>query len=200
MTVKTAPDKVCVSCSESLHAFQLTVPVAARKAKKSSPVGTALAAVLPSESGAWITKFDEQPPEILTSMLLRSSITDHIAALLRNDCLEDDIFTQRQVESKSILVRAAAMRIVAFVRTCCSGIRSCASQQSQTSATSTSATAYALTATTLGRLRSPSAWVQPSARSSRMRLRLYPATLFAFCFPSPTISLPYYHSGDGRQQ
>ncbi|KAK3726011.1 hypothetical protein LTR37_000159 [Vermiconidia calcicola] len=50
---------------------------------------TALSATLPDRNGFVPTNFDNNPPVILASMLLRSSILDKAAELLRNDSLED---------------------------------------------------------------------------------------------------------------
>jgi baculoviral IAP repeat-containing protein 6 len=52
-------------------------------------VMSALAAILPSLDNFVPTEFDLEPPVLLASMLLRSSILDKAAELLRNDSLED---------------------------------------------------------------------------------------------------------------
>ncbi len=48
-----------------------------------------LSAVLPNELAMVRTDFDINPPTLITAMLLRSSLLDKMAELLRNDSLED---------------------------------------------------------------------------------------------------------------
>ncbi|TKA72159.1 hypothetical protein B0A55_08364 [Friedmanniomyces simplex] len=50
---------------------------------------SALSLLLPSFDGREATAFDFEPPAALTSMLLRSSLVDRAAELLRNDSVED---------------------------------------------------------------------------------------------------------------
>ncbi|KAK5678176.1 hypothetical protein LTS10_009346 [Elasticomyces elasticus] len=52
-------------------------------------VMSAIAMLLPNLMGSEPTAFDLEPPSVLTSMLLRSSLTDRAAELLRNDSVDD---------------------------------------------------------------------------------------------------------------